>query len=390
MTGEQIHILREDAELIREALEDFSPYRFSAELRERMDAAGLSSAALARRCRASHTAVDKWCQGTARPNSKERMKLLAMALEMDEGAVNRFLFRNGYPRLYIKNPLDCAAKMLLQHRGARADNVSLYEEILARLHLEGFGTSPAGGRGDSGAMSEEFHRAVAETEVSGWFEAHRGDFRADDRRLRMDQEMAQLLRLYLGDSSVHELVLTGSLSAALKGTVYEIYSGKAVLVRSLREKLMALGWQLSLTDEELDTLLSFARLRGVTEPVKRWEQVQLMALRLAHERWPGYELANLEALERRAGTLTDESLKGMVQERLSVRLTELRSLMDYYERRAGPEERCFERSYTAWSDHTAADYLRDLNDVLEEQGVVKRGELEPLLRYFGRTEETQP
>ncbi len=388
MTGEQSHILREDAELIREALEDFSPYRFSGELRERMAAAGISSAALARRCCASHTAVDKWCQGTARPNGKERMKLLAMALEMDEAEVNRFLFRNGYPRLYIKNPLDCAAKLLLQRRGARADNVPLYEEILSRLHLEGFGTAPSGRKGDSGALSEEFHRAVSDTAVTQWFEAHRKDFRADERRVRMDGEMAEYLRLYLGEGSVHELVLTGRLPAQLKGTVYEIFSGKALLVRSLREKLIALGWQLNLTDEELDTLLSFARLRGVTEPVNRWEQVQLMALRLAHERWPGYELANLEAAQKRLPVLENEELKAAVQERLSLRLPELRSLMDYYERRAGPEERCFERRYTSWSDRCMADYLRDLNEVLEEQGVLERGELEPLLRSLGRTEES--
>lgn len=383
MTGEQIHILREDAERIQEALEEFSPYRFSAELRERMAAVDISSAALARRCCASHTAVDKWCQGIARPNGKERMKLLGMALEMDEGEVNRFLFRNGYPRLYIKNPLDCAAKMLLQRRGARADNVPLYREILARLHLDGFGTSPGGKRGDSGAMSEEFHRAVADTEESGWFEVHREDFRADERRLRMDQEMGELLRLYLGDASVHELVLTGRLSAALKGTVYEIYAGKALLVRGLREKLIALGWQLNLTDEELDLLLSFARLRGVTEPENHWEKVQLVAMRLAHERWWGYELSNLEAVERRIRTLESESLKRMAQERLSSRLPELYSMMEYHERHAGAQERCFERCYTAWSDHTMADYLRDLSKVLEAQGVTEQGELEPLLRYLG-------
>ncbi len=392
MTEERTRLLREDAALVREALESAGSYRFSEDLRTRMAAAGLSSAALARRCSATHTAVDKWCRGTARPNGKERMKLLGMALEMDEEALNRFLFRNGYPRLYVKNPLDCAAKRLLHSRGGRADNAVLYEEILERLKLSGFATSPADRKGSSGAMSQELRGAVEEPEFSRWLERHRDDFRADERRLRMDGEMTAFLRLYLGEASVHELVSTGQLSAPLKSTLYEILSGRPVLVRTLREKLIALGWQLNLTDEELDTLLTLARLRGVTEAETRLERVQLIALGLAHEHYPGYELANLEQVSRRLKGLKSAQLSRIVREHVENRLPEVRSLMNYYERRSGARERCFERHYTAWSDHSMADYLRDLLRVLEAEGTLARGEAEPLLRNLGgaQTEENEP
>ncbi len=383
MTDLRLALLREDAELVREALESAGSYRFSEEVRQRMAAAGLSAAALARRCGATHTAVDKWCRGTARPNGKERMKLLGMALEMDEEDLNRFLFRNGYPRLYVKNPLDCAAKRLLRSRGGRADNAVLYEEILERLKLCGFGTSAADRKGSSGAMSQELHRAVEEGEFSRWLERHRDDFRADERRVRMDGEMKQFLRLYLGEASVHELVSTGQLSAPLKSTLYDILSGRPVLVRTLREKLIALGWQLNLTEEELDSLLTLARLRGVTEAETRLEQVQLLALGLAHEHYPGYELANLEAVDRRLKSLTTPALARAVREHVQARLPELRGRMRYYERHLGPEERCFEECYTAWSDHRMADYLRDLLGVLEAQGILSPGEAEPLARNFG-------
>ena len=373
-------LLEWDLELIRDALEDISAYRFSEDLKEQMRRRKLSSLALSRRCGTSHTTVDKWCSGASKPNSKERMKALGMALEQNEEELNNFLFRNNYPRLYIKNPLDCAAKMLLFQRGGQPDNLLLYEEILSRLRLSRFVTSSVDAKGNSGSMSVEFRQAVEKTDVSEWFEAHSQDFRGDDSTLRMDSEMKEYVRLYLGDGTVRELVQTGQLPAPLKNTLYALLSGKAVKIRGLRRKLIALGTRVNMTDEELDLLLSFARLRPVTQPETRAEFAHLMALRLAHERYPGYELVNLEQISRRLPELKSEALKTVQTDHCVTRLPEVQALMDYYERHASPEDRRFEERYTAYNDRCLSDYLSDILGALVEEGLLEADETAALLQ----------
>ena len=67
-------ILTEELEYMEELLSRFGAYRFPEDLRRHMDGQGLSSAALAKRCGLSHTIIDKWRTGRARPNGKERFK----------------------------------------------------------------------------------------------------------------------------------------------------------------------------------------------------------------------------------------------------------------------------------------------------------------------------
>ena len=108
-----LYYLADDLAYIEDVLYSSASYCFSEDLQERMDSLGLSAAALARRCLVSHTIVDRWRTGKARPNGKERFKELGMALGMDAEALNGFLLKNGYPGLYLKNPLDSAARLLL-------------------------------------------------------------------------------------------------------------------------------------------------------------------------------------------------------------------------------------------------------------------------------------
>jgi ribosome-binding protein aMBF1 (putative translation factor) len=111
MTRDTKALLKENIELFHEALQDFEAYSFCADVRSRMDARGLSSSALGERMLVSHTIVDRWRQGKARPNGKERMKKLGMALGMDAEELDAFLYRNGYPSYMRKTrwtaPLSC-------------------------------------------------------------------------------------------------------------------------------------------------------------------------------------------------------------------------------------------------------------------------------------------
>ena len=138
MTDETRALLMEDIEQISEAFKGLEVYSFSQELCARMNAMGLSSSALGQRAKVSHTIVDKWRQGKAKPNGKERMKELGMALGMNAAELDIFLYRNGYPRLYAKNPLDGAAKLLLINSAGRSDVVDMYQELIGRLGLANY------------------------------------------------------------------------------------------------------------------------------------------------------------------------------------------------------------------------------------------------------------
>lgn len=368
-----------DLEIIAERLDEITSYSFSEDLRQHMTAVGLSSSALSRRCDLTHTTVDKWCAGSAKPNSKEKMKTLGMALEMDEQTLNTFLLRNCYPALYIKNPLDCAAKLLLRQRGGRADNTAMYQEIVLRLCLSGRFSGAVGRLQRTGPMSDEFRAAIAQNNVESWFEQHQQDFCADGSSLRLNTEINDYLRLYIGDANVHELVQTGQLPLPLKNTFYEMQAGKAVNIRGLREKLIALGLIVNMTEEEIDFLLSYAGFRPLSQAETRTEYALLMALNLAHEHYPGYELISIERMKHRKLSALSQRLRDYVRFKTEQRYPVVCQMMEYYERHTGDEDRAFERTYTGWSDRNLSDYVKDVLTALEKVGRLETAQIAPIL-----------
>ena len=200
-------LLEQAADEVRQALEAYGTYSFSEELKTHMKRLGLSSVALGNRCGVSHTMVDKWRQGKAKPNGKERMKELGMALGMDTGELNAFLYKNGYPKLYAKNPLDSAAKLLLLSHAGREDIVDLYGELIGRLGLTGYvphaNTMPLSTTALSGALYD----AAQQGQVSGWFLQHQKDFTADAKTQLPDQRLGIFIQLYMGDATIHEMEL---------------------------------------------------------------------------------------------------------------------------------------------------------------------------------------
>lgn len=373
--------LREDCEHLLEVLSGFGAYRFGADVAERMTALGLSSVALGRRCLVSHTIVDRWKAGSARPNSRERLKELGMALAMDEGALNRFLLCNGYPALYVKNPLDAAARLLLARSAGEEDLVPLYRQLIARLGLDR--CPPRQGWADSRMMSRQFRQAVAAGEASRWFHRFRSQFAEDEKQLSPRPELARLLVLYLGDESIAALS-AAQMPKALTQLLYPLRSGRAVTVRTLREKLIAFGLFADLTEEALDELLTAARLRPLSQPVTATDAALLTALRCAHERWPYYELEVLHRLLSRLEAPRDD-FESRLLERCRERLGPVTGLCDYYDRHRGTE-RAFEERYTSYNDRGVMDYVHDLLQLLTDRQALPVQETRSLLRLTERKE----
>ena len=379
--------LSHDLSYIKEVLSQFGAYRFPEDVQRRMDRLDLSSSALARRCLVSHTIVDNWRRGKARPNGKERMKELGMALAMDTDSLNAFLLYNGYPRLYVKNPLDSAARLLLLSKAGQPDIVPLYRELTKRLGLEKAATVDEEAPLATVVMSMELKQAAAEGTASQWFRLYRGQFTGDGKTQMPSFRMIRFLLLYLGESSIRELEVAGELPAALGRLLYPILAGKAVTVRFLREKLIAFGLYSNMTEEEIDVMLRCMGLQPLTEPASALDLAVLSALRCAHERYPFFEYENLCRIVRRLtppGSQDDANLL----EQYAQRAETAGRLTAYYEaHEPTEEEQRFEARYTSFADRGVMDYVRDLLLALTDAGSLSAEESGPMIDLLERNQE---
>ena len=382
--------LKEDIARFFEVLADCEVYSFSEDIRQRMTVRGLSASALGERAFVSHTIVDKWRQGKARPNGKERMKELGMALGMDAAEMDTFLYRNGYPKLYAKNPLDSAAKLLLLNSAGRADTVDMYRELLGRLGLNNFAPSNETQPLKTSVLSAALMKAAQQGQVSGWFRAHEKNFTGDAKTLLPDMRIVRYLLLYVGDTSINEMVVTGELPLTLKNLLYPLVGGKPVNVRGLREKLIAFGLFSNMTEDEIDVLLTYAKLRPVSDPISRVDLVLLSALREAHERYPFYEYENLERIVKNL-SVSKERYDQTLRSEYEMRLYNAKQRVAYYENATRTEdERWFEACYTSYSDQGVMDYMHDVLYLLCEEKQLGDEEIKPVLELIQRTREGMP
>ena len=386
MTREAGTPLKENIELFHAALQDFEAYSFCADVRNRMDARGLSSSALGERMLVSHTIVDKWRQGKAKPNGKERTKELGMALGMDAGELDAFLYRNGYPKLYAKNPLDSAAKLLLLHSAGAADVVDMYRELIGRLGLADYAPPKEALPLKTSVLNAELIEAAREGKISDWFRAREKNFTGDAKTLLPDMRIVRYLLMYIGESTIHEMAVTGELPAALKNLLYLLVGGKAVHVRGLREKLIAFGLYANMTEDELDVLLAYAKLRPISDPISRADLAVLSVLREAHERYPVYEYENLARIVKQLSA-SQELYDMTLLPEYEARLRNAFQRAAYYEKAARTEdERLFEERYTSYSDRGVMDYVQDVLALLCEEELLSETEAMPLLALIRRTE----
>ena len=385
---DEIHkFLLEDMELICEGLDACAEYDFTRDLRQRMEAMPISSLALGVRCYVSHTIVDKWRQGKARPNSKERMKELGMALGMDAPALNTFLYLNGYPKLYAKNPLDSAARFTLEKDFGAADIVTKYRAMIERLGIGDF-VPPANVEPlMTQVLSADLRQAAREGQVTSWFRRHEKHFSGGPKTQLPDLQIVRFFLLYLGESSIHELATTGELPPSLKAMLYALCGKRALFVHGLRDKLITFGLYSNMTEDEIDTLLNYARLRRISEPATKVDSAVLFALRNAHERYPYYEANNLTRIVSRLSSSSevfDQVLLPVYRSRLAVASAHTR----YYEKHhRTAEELLFEQTYTEYADRGVMDYVCDMLQLLAEKGVLSRDQVKPMCALLSRTQD---
>lgn len=382
--GVTTNIINDDMEFISEVLAQFSAYRFSDDIQQRMDIAGLSSVALAERCIVSHTIVDRWKSGKSRPNGKERIKEIGMALGMDSDSLNEFLLCNGYPGLYLKNPLDSAARLLLLNSSGRPDIVSMYRELVERLGLSLMTTVDEEAPLATAIMSMDLKQAVEDDQISRWFSAYKGQFTGNEKTQFFGWRLVRFMLLYMGDATIHEMAVAGEMPAALRNLLYPIVAGKGVGVRFLREKLIAFGLYVNMTENEMDILMQCARLRPFSEPVTTLDLALLSALRCAHERYPLYEYENLLRITKRLSASKDD-YDIQLLEQYSCQKDQVKKLVDYYEKHErSVEELDFEREYTSLQDKGVIDYVHDLLSGLLKVGCLEMSETVKMMELIKR------
>ena len=380
------HILSDDIQYIEGILSQFGAYHFDTALCSMMEEKKLSSSEFARRCHVSHTIIDKWKNGKAKPNGKERMKELGMALGMNVAELDTFLLSNGYPKLYIKNPLDGAARILMEKCCGKSDIVDLYRALIERLGLSDLSTVDEEPPLATAVMSGALVDAVKAGNVSGWFEQFRGQFAGDDKTQRPNLNLCRFTILYMGDSSINEMAVTGELPVTIKNILYPILAGKAVTVRYLREKLIAFGIYSNMTEDEIDVMMKCMRLQPVSEPVTSLDMAILSALRCAHERYPLYEEENLRRIITRLSSPKDsydsELLENYIQrEKIVSRMVE------YYEKhQMTEEEKEFEQRYTSYADKGVMDYVHDILTSLIKDGYLTEAETGNMLGLLKRND----
>ncbi len=376
----------EDIELMEEFMEDSENYNFADELKACMQKNALSSSALGERALVSHTIVDKWLAGKAKPNGKERMKELGMALGYNVEELNMFLYKNGYPKLYAKNPLDSAAKLLLSNKAGDPQIVELYRDLVKRLGLETIILPEEKINCDTKVMSAELKDAAAQGQISGWFRNHDKNFTGDAKTQLPDMRIIRFIMLYVGDSTINEMAVTGDLPLTLKKLLYELVGGKNVNTRGLREKLIAFGLYSNMTEEEIDIMLEYARLRAISEPVSRLDFVLLFALRTAHDHYPYYEFENLSRIVKKFKQSSEDYDKILLPDYCE-RLENARQRTEYYDRCNDEKEKSiFEENYTSYSDKGVMDYIRDILMVLRENKTLKEEEIKPIWDLIQRGE----
>ena len=387
MSDELSKLLQDDVEMLMEYMSKFKNHSFSDDLKLLMKKNKFSSVTLGKRALISHTIVDKWLHGKAKPNGKERMKELGMALGFDGPKLNVFLYKNGYPKLYVKNPLDSAAKYLLLNAAGKSDIVELYRKMIEREGLESFTVSEDNNLCESKIMSNELKDAAAQSRFSVWFREHEGDFTGDERTQFPDMRIIQYIMLYIGDSSINDLVVTGELPVKLKKLLYSLMGRKAVKTRGLRERLIALGLYTNMNEEEIDRLLKYVRLRAISKPTSRLDYAVLFALRMAHDRYPYYEYENYERIVKKFEHSTELYDKLLYPE-YSKKLESARQRVDYYDRcDSDSEKKIYEENYTSYSDRGVMDYVRDILSVLVEKKKLSKDEIRPIWKLIQRTED---
>lgn len=390
-------LLEDDVSFISEVLLNETYYDFSSDVRARMDALKLSANELGKRCFVSHTIVNRWLSGKARPNGKERMKELGMALRMDEDTLNEFLLLNCYTRLYAKNPLDDVCKLMIrEHRGS-ADIVQKYREYIEKYKVKQISLPENRISISTSNLSKSLAMIDSGTDFDAWLEKYMENFAASDKTILPDRDLIRFVLLYVGEASINEMYVTGELPVTLRNMLYPLIGDKELALRGLRNKLVVFGLYNNMTEEELDLMLSYAKLLPISETGAKIDTAVLGAVRCGHERYPYYEYTSMQqrtadlmdiiASKETAGQVVPPIYEKLLYE-FRIQLENAAERAAYYDRpgKKGEMERLFEIHYTDYSDKGLTHYVRDLLEGLIDGGALTQKEAADYLELL-KTED---
>ncbi len=387
-------LLQQDLLQIRELLAEFSNYDFSANLSARMKALGLSANALAKRADVTHTAVGKWLNGEARPQGKERVKMLGMALGFDKQELNTFLLENAYPRLSAKNPLDNVCRLVLKTYRGSEEIVSEYRTLIEQYRLKSF--QPLEERGDrpSAEVNRSFEAVDSPEAFAQWMERNNCYFNASACAVTARPELLRRIWLFIGDSSPNDLYAVGELPLPVRNLLYALRGNHEVAMKGLRNKLILFGLFENMTEGEMNLLLEDATVRNLSDPKTKLDLAILSAVRAAHDQYPYYEYETnlIQSSQIESAILMAEDLESI--ERLKAMLkpyqNELRGIevrTAYYELHKKQKEEQFEELYTSRSDRGLMHYVYDIVSILSEEQAVEPLDAEEFLALYSEEEE---
>lgn len=372
MEDKRVYILADDIELIEERLREFSGYDFAKDVSSRMKALELTQSALAARIYVKHTAVGKWLNQGTRPHGKERYKELGMALGMDETQLNMFLLANGYPRLYVKNPLDIACRFVLGASAGDEHIVCIYRDFLKFYKLDGYTLSGDPADISTSVLSRDFSNVKSIGSLEAWLEENNSYFRAFDKSYIPNAELVRFVLLYIGSQNVNELFITGELPVTIKNLLYPLIADKEIAVKKLRSKLIVFGLYENMSEHEINIMLDIAKLRPISEPSTRIDHVIFTALNRAHERYPYFERDNAEKVLKNLEENEMPDLRGFYDEQKRLAY----EFVKYYEKKSqkSKSDELFEKYYTGYSDRGIIHYIHDILVLLVTNGVIAKEE----------------
>lgn len=390
MNKQKTALLADDIKRLSESLGSFESYDFVADIWRYMDKLGLSNNALAKRAAVSHTMVNKWLTQNARPHGKERMKELGMALGMNETELNEFLYSNCYPKLYIKSPLDTACKMLLRTAAGSDNIVKLYRDILELRKLKDYVLPSDRVEILTAELSQNF-RFVSTKGFEAWLEQNDKHFGASAKAQIPNSAIVQFILLYLGQESIYKLYNVKLLPVAVKDLLYPLVSNKEIVLKGLRDKLIAFGLFMNMTEDEIDIMLSYTKLRPLSEPRTKLDCAVLTAVRCAHERYPYFEYSNMLRLTREITRLSGNSQTPRERSGLEElynyyynQLPNLQYRVEYYDKHRNEADMLFEDSY---ADHRIIRYMADTLILLNSERILAETETKEFLELIEAYEE---
>ena len=123
-----------------------------------------------------------------------------------------------------------------------------------------------------------------------------------------------------------------------------------------------------MNEDEIDIMLNIAKLQPITDPIGKVDNIILVALRCAHERYPYFELNNADKV---LGNMREHEFTE-INEFYQEQKTRALGLVDYYEKigRKDDLDLLFEELYTDYSDNNILGYMRDIFELLIAEKII--------------------